>query len=947
MMRSCTMLTAFVTIAFALTTQAILPKDETTSYTIPKVESISTSEYFWKEITTHGSKPERREGHTSVSSGGYLIFFGGCSLSSECFNDVHILDTMSVQSNGVETMRWKKPTIFLGNSTSVPPASRSGHTASMVGEKMYVFGGKSQSIFGGEDGYLSDVHSLSLLQPSSRWHAMNKPQLRWDKVHDLEDPSVSVVGREGHSAAVYEDRYIYIFGGYALDEEDGAELWMNDLLILDADAENKNNVVWESVSQPPNGPSPREDHTATIAADKMYIFGGFGYGKSYDDLLAFDLKTRGWERLQPHGNAPRSRGGAAATLLLGSRILLIGGCDFDRKRECYSDVYMLKTKKAAGSVASLASKDEGVGIFDSSIWMQVPVRSEKAFAGREGHTLTLSNNRMFVFGGCSFSRDCFNNVIELAPIQDARKACSTTQGASLLCSGHGECLQRGVPPAQPYFDCECDEGWESWDCSKQMQCPVGATDNLVCSGHGVCSREKLCECDDGFFSSDCSQQHDTICPADSIDGSNILQCSGKGKCVHGKCLCNPPWTGLSCNVLEKCQKGGNGQACSGHGKCVFPGPVMSAMTGSLDSIARTVETKGILWFESPEVNSQEKDRSTDVFLQLGSKAKQDAEPGKVGGQDDHGHNHGVQEAGPPVLAKQLPFFYCKCLVGFAGADCGRPIKDPTRFFFKVYISGIGNYNEGELLLHFYKDMLFNKLRVSVGDFAKVGLDQVLLLSARTKSAEIDEKDENGNVKRPDSLDSKLLMLQMDTKARQSRGHKLSSNTTTNIRTVTFNVSGANHTNSVQNSSDTKGSFDYDIVSELVIRAYSTDEVASIEKSLIAESNSTLFQTTFTQIMNDNGWKRGDAGIAAFHIVPNGFISPRVRRNEESEKHIKKLLNISMNVSGVPPSSLVPHRHRFRGGHKGSAALALPEKVSVTRLIITPEVSPILVLVIHS
>ena len=66
-------------------------------------------------------------------------------------------------------MKWKEPVPSLGTSTEAYPVPRGGHTASVVGEKMYIFGGKCPSALGGEPEYPSDVYTLSHLEPTT-WH---------------------------------------------------------------------------------------------------------------------------------------------------------------------------------------------------------------------------------------------------------------------------------------------------------------------------------------------------------------------------------------------------------------------------------------------------------------------------------------------------------------------------------------------------------------------------------------------------------------------------------------------------------------------------------------------------------------------------------------------------------------------------------------------------------
>ena len=61
------------------------------------------------------------------------------------------------------------------------------------------------------------------------------------------------------------NNHMYIFGGY------GGSKWYNDVRVLDTVT-----MTWQS--RPVNGQAPRVRyaHASFMHADKMYIFGGFG-----------------------------------------------------------------------------------------------------------------------------------------------------------------------------------------------------------------------------------------------------------------------------------------------------------------------------------------------------------------------------------------------------------------------------------------------------------------------------------------------------------------------------------------------------------------------------------------------------------------------------------------------------------------------------------------------
>jgi hypothetical protein len=100
-----------------------------------------TAKWQWADTGAQGIAPMKREGHTAVSLDGMLIVFGGCYLDKQCFNDVHVFFADKKLWVPVQTV-------------GQPPAEREGHTATMVGDRMFVYGGSSQL------GYLDDAYVL-------------------------------------------------------------------------------------------------------------------------------------------------------------------------------------------------------------------------------------------------------------------------------------------------------------------------------------------------------------------------------------------------------------------------------------------------------------------------------------------------------------------------------------------------------------------------------------------------------------------------------------------------------------------------------------------------------------------------------------------------------------------------------------------------------------------
>lgn len=223
-----------------------------------------TAKWQWADTDAQGVAPMKREGHTAVSLDGMLIVFGGCYLDKQCFNDVHVFFANKKLWVPVKTM-------------GQPPAEREGHTSTMVGDRMFVYGGSSQL------GYLDDAYvlktSLSGLTGEELVMAWGRPD-----VGSMVSSSENLpAGREGHTGTLVGSRIFY-FGGYT---ERG---FTNELLILDTSS-----MSWEQPHVSSLKPPAREGHSSSLYNDRMYVWGGFTDGGCLNDLWILDVGTVAWE----------------------------------------------------------------------------------------------------------------------------------------------------------------------------------------------------------------------------------------------------------------------------------------------------------------------------------------------------------------------------------------------------------------------------------------------------------------------------------------------------------------------------------------------------------------------------------------------------------------------------------------------------------------------------
>lgn len=85
---------------------------------------------MWSKLVDDKIDPNAlgRSGHSTTTVGKKLLVFGGTANNIIYFNDVLFFDT--------ENSRWHTP-----QTSGTIPTGRTKHTATLIGSKLYVFGG--------------------------------------------------------------------------------------------------------------------------------------------------------------------------------------------------------------------------------------------------------------------------------------------------------------------------------------------------------------------------------------------------------------------------------------------------------------------------------------------------------------------------------------------------------------------------------------------------------------------------------------------------------------------------------------------------------------------------------------------------------------------------------------------------------------------------------------
>ncbi|KAK8913724.1 F-box/kelch-repeat protein [Platanthera zijinensis] len=260
--------------------------------------------------------PSGRFGHTCTILGKTLVLFGGINDDGVRQNDTWIGQVIN-EGSSVTKISWR-----LLDVEAIFPPPRGAHAACGIGElQLMIHGG-----IGPYGHRLNDTWILDLSEgPSMRWH-------------QLANTRPSPPARSGHSITCIGEKNILLFGGRGA----GYEV-LNDLWILETggDCPKWNELKCDS-SNLQEMPLPRVGHSATtILGGNILIHGGEDSQRHRKDdfwmldvgslsrFQATDLKKyskRMWKNLRVEGHCPGCRSfHGACTDLAGFRIFVFGG----------------------------------------------------------------------------------------------------------------------------------------------------------------------------------------------------------------------------------------------------------------------------------------------------------------------------------------------------------------------------------------------------------------------------------------------------------------------------------------------------------------------------------------------------------------------------------------------------------------------------------------------
>jgi len=300
------------------------------------------------------------------------------------------LNNVYIDDAGDAPIAWQKHEAkAFKNDDYNKPRPRSGHTLNVIGTNAFLFGGlvdldinENEEEYGGSAAS-SELFCLKLVGPQG---------IEWTRIENKKALStheeLRPLARWRHTATVYDNTYIIVFGGFHTHGHRLNDVWVFDAFTLTWSQPNEDHNL--EAAQPcqltniewPNVAPPRAAHSATLIGDNIYIFGGYGGSgfsrRDLDDLYSLNVKTWTWNKIAAKGTPPEKRSGHQA-------------CAIEKK------VYIFGGTSSAGQFQDLHFLDTEV---EPPLWNKVNIGlQEPTWNFAACSVIAIPTWKIFAFGG--------------------------------------------------------------------------------------------------------------------------------------------------------------------------------------------------------------------------------------------------------------------------------------------------------------------------------------------------------------------------------------------------------------------------------------------------------------------------------------------------------------------------------------------------------------------
>ncbi|KAK9821109.1 hypothetical protein WJX81_006949 [Elliptochloris bilobata] len=186
-------------------------------------------------------------GHALVAWGTQLLCLGGHTKAKDA------AAAMAVRCFDTLARAWTQL-----SPSAQAPTSRGSHSATLVGGRVFVFGGEDAS-----------------RRPLGELHVLDPASCSWQPATTSGVPPSP---RSAHTAVAFRDRFLLVFGGGSV------AACYADLHALDT-----HTMTWSQPAVTGTAPSPRAGHAGALLGDTWYVAGGGNNASGCTDMLALDL----------------------------------------------------------------------------------------------------------------------------------------------------------------------------------------------------------------------------------------------------------------------------------------------------------------------------------------------------------------------------------------------------------------------------------------------------------------------------------------------------------------------------------------------------------------------------------------------------------------------------------------------------------------------------------
>eukprot|EP01022_Parablepharisma_sp_SALTPOND_P000812 TRINITY_DN105095_c2_g1_i1.p1 TRINITY_DN105095_c2_g1~~TRINITY_DN105095_c2_g1_i1.p1 ORF type:complete len:1013 (+),score=68.10 TRINITY_DN105095_c2_g1_i1:1553-4591(+) len=351
-------------------------------------------------------KPVRRWAHTATILGETMYIYGGCGDKSINFKEV-----MQFSLNNCE---WT----VLKASNKINPPPRDSHVSFGYKGKLYVFGGTTSNT------RLNDLWEFDIEKKAWR---------------EIKAAGTAPVVREAHSATFIPENTALIFGGKSPGEK------LADAHILTIDYSKSSlapTLAWNLCTQTGQLPCPRDGHSMCTIGKNVYLFGG----ENNEKLMLNDLyvgtidRSKGyklnWKKCEQK-NPPRARRAATLCSYMDEYLILIGG-------EAYEEA------------ATSTLNDVWIYSIINGVWEEVfsmpRVDTGDYFPPRAYHAAAIFESNLYVFGGISHTGQILDDFFVLSLNGEPPKSLESMQTLvpSIISGKDGRALMSSTKKVQ-YF----------------------------------------------------------------------------------------------------------------------------------------------------------------------------------------------------------------------------------------------------------------------------------------------------------------------------------------------------------------------------------------------------------------------------------------------------------------------------------------------------------------